>query len=166
MQIQRGTIDITGTNGTGTATVTAVNVDCSELFLIGYNSGEATNIVNVMGHLILTNSTTVTATRDTANLGGGVTATLGFELREWMPGIIKRVQRGTIVLTGVSTNTATITEVDTAKSILRMNGNLANANAPDRSQVRLTLTNGTTITATRSSSTNDTTVAYEITEFY
>jgi hypothetical protein len=82
--------------------------------------------------------------------------------------LIKSVQRGTIVLTGVATNTATITSVSTADSMIKWLGESssdAGVNTTERSLVSVTLTNGTTVTATRTSATSNATVSYEVIEF-
>ena len=84
---------------------------------------------------------------------------------------IKSIQRGTIAVTGTNlTATATITSVDTAKTELRFQGMSMQADAawPARTSLRITLTNATTITATRGEgvSLNDVTVNWELTEYY
>lgn len=85
------------------------------------------------------------------------------------PSGIKSIQRGTITLTGVASNTATITSVDTANSLLRWLGessNDAGVNTTERSYVKLDLTNATTVTATRTSATSNSVVSFEVVEYY
>ena len=81
---------------------------------------------------------------------------------------IKSVQRGTITINaGAASNTATVTAVDTAKSVLSLLGWTASANVSTSGPGRLALTNATTITATRSGSPADTAVySYELVEYY
>lgn len=81
---------------------------------------------------------------------------------------IKSIQRGTITITnGTSTATATITSVDTAKTELRLLGSSTpGTGTSDNVLVRITLTNATTITATRGATANDVTVSWELTERY
>jgi hypothetical protein len=83
------------------------------------------------------------------------------------PGSIKSIQRGVISLSGSSaTATATITAVDTSKSLLNHLGTLVNTD--DARQItHLTFTNATTITATRSASTSGTQeVSFQVVEYY
>lgn len=80
---------------------------------------------------------------------------------------IKSIQRGTISITSSATGTATITAVDTAKTELRMLGWSAPGTVSNDFAPRITLTNTTTITATRYDSTASTTVvSWEVTEYY
>ena len=80
---------------------------------------------------------------------------------------IKSIQRGTISITSATSATATITAVDTAKTELRWQGYTVNNTGTHQHVPRITLTNTTTITATRDSSVADTTiVGFEITEYY
>lgn len=78
---------------------------------------------------------------------------------------IKSVQRGAISATGLST-TVTITAVNTAKSELRYLGTSSSNGTFGETLVRLALTNSTTITASRDSSSGALTVSWELTEYY
>ena len=83
-------------------------------------------------------------------------------------GGIKSIQRGTILITGVST-TATISAVDTSKSELRYLGSTYDGGGSptiNQSYVNLVLTNSTTITATKTSVGGVGTVSWELTERY
>jgi hypothetical protein len=65
--IDRGTITLLGTT-TGTATVTAVNTGRSILHHLGQVAGASGDAVDkYMGHLALTNTTTITYTVKTAS---------------------------------------------------------------------------------------------------
>ena len=81
---------------------------------------------------------------------------------------IKSIQRGTISMTsgGSTSGTATITSVGTTKTELRMLGASNDAVADTTAISRVVLTNSTTITATRSSTSGTTVVSWELTEFY
>lgn len=79
---------------------------------------------------------------------------------------IKRLQRGTIALNGVTTNTATITSVDTTKTILSLLGVTSDQTDWDRASSIIALTNATTITASKSNATGLATVAYQAVEYY
>ena len=153
--IQRGTISIGTGQSSNTATITAVDTnnayvefggfggDVGQLASSGLNKGPVT--------LYLTNSTTVTAQRDTTGTTDAVT--VPYQVIEYYPGFLKSVQRGTITLAGVASNTATITSVDTAKSYVIFGGwrrdetSAYTANAQSRWWPWLVLTNGTTVTA-------------------
>lgn len=81
---------------------------------------------------------------------------------------IKSIQRGTIMLSGANTTaTSTVTAVVTGKAELRMLGARApSSGATDAPEVSVALTNSTTITATRSQTTNAATVSWELTEWW
>lgn len=83
---------------------------------------------------------------------------------------VKSIQRGTITITGATSNTATISTVDPANSRLRHLGQTYDTSSvrADRARVRLALTNATTITATVNTSpgAEAVTVSYEILELY
>lgn len=81
---------------------------------------------------------------------------------------VKSVQTGTIVITATNlTNTATISSVNTAKSVVLFGGwTTDNTGGTLTFAPYLTLTNATTVTATRSNTSNTTTVSYTVLEFY
>ena len=81
---------------------------------------------------------------------------------------VKSVQTGTIVITNTNlTNTATVSSVNTAKSVVLFGGwTTDNASGTLIFSPYLTLTNATTVTATRSNTANTTTVSYTVLEFY
>lgn len=76
--VQRGTIAITGTNTSNTATVTAVDTTKAALHVVGQTNTQGSDGSNA--YLVLTNSTTITATR--ASSGSG-TSTISWELIEY-----------------------------------------------------------------------------------
>lgn len=86
------------------------------------------------------------------------------------PGSIKSIQRGTITLSGTSTSgAATISSVDTSKSVLTVLGSSASAagTALQGAFGRVTLTDATTITVNRTTNgSNDLIVSYQIVEYY
>lgn len=159
--IQRGTIVITGATS-NTATVTAVNVNNSQLRYLGQNGND--NLLTgqqTFANLALTNSTTITASVTTSPAGS--TVTVSYELIEYMPGVIKSVQRGTITKPAT---TATITAVNPAKSVVDYLGNTTGSGGAISSQQwnYLTLTNSTTVTATGA---NDSQIAgYQVIELF
>ena len=159
--VQYGSITVANTETTQTATITAVDVTRASLVFLGC-SNNAGGAPNGQVHLALTNSTTVTATRGASS----VSTTVAFCVIEYQPQVIRRVQRGTIAITaGNTTNTAAITSVNTAKSVLSWLGqSLATGDLTDGS-ARLTLTSATVVTATREVNTNEMTVAYQVLEW-
>lgn len=83
-----------------------------------------------------------------------------------VPGSIKSIQRGVIsIANATSSATATITSVNTSKAVLSFLG--AEATADDVRQLPfLTFTNATTITATRSSTTGNQQVSFQVVEYH
>jgi len=163
--IQRGSIVIGNTASSNTATITAVSTANADLSLVSSSSDATVDKWDcVFGHLALTNATTITATRTGTT---GDNQTYVYEVIEYWPGVIKQVQRGTIALTGVGSNTATITTVNTSKARLNCLGFLCTElSVPNRIMTRIELTNATTITATRAVGTNNVTIGYQVVEFY
>ena len=89
-------------------------------------------------------------------------------LSQFSGGGVKSIQRGTISITGFATSsTATINLVNTSKTMINYLGNIMNADS-NQCHSYLTLTNSTTVTAQRQAGgTNvNTTVSYEVIEFY
>lgn len=80
---------------------------------------------------------------------------------------IKSIQRGTITVSiSNATATSTVTAVVTGKAELRMLGASTASGNAEAPEVRVTLTNATTITATRSHTTNSVTVSWELVEWW
>lgn len=87
--------------------------------------------------------------------------------RPFLGRAIKSIQRGTIAISSATSNTATITSVDTAKTELRVLGYTVNSAGDQQYVPRVVLTNATTITATRVANDSiSTTVSWELTEYY
>jgi hypothetical protein len=93
-------------------------------------------------------------------------------LTQFSGGGIKSVQRGTITISpSVSSATATVTSVDVNKSLLThlgQSGYYSSSSTQGISNVRLFLSNGTTITATTYLNPNvvNYVVSYELVEYY
>lgn len=104
--------------------------------------------------------------------GGGTTdpSADGTNWGVFGPSRIKSVQRGVITITGAATLvTATITAVDTSKSVCRFMGAEVSAGTTwgASTGARVTLTNSTTVTASRQdASGNNTLVGYEVEEWW
>lgn len=156
-----------------TRTITAVNVDNSIIMNLGVSQtgggdGEADDY---FAYVELTDSTTVTATKQDADLDSN--SILSFCVIEFFPGIIKSVQAGTIAITsGNTSNTDTITSVDTSKSMLihlgtSTTGGFTAMDDIEHILTRITLTNATTITATRHDGTSASSItSYMLAEFF
>lgn len=82
-------------------------------------------------------------------------------------GGVKSIQRGTIVISGsgVNNTTATITSVVTSKTELRLLGFYTDINNLLQSP-KIELTDSTTITAWKGTTTGSVTLSWELTEYY
>jgi hypothetical protein len=164
--IQRGTTTIAAAATSGTSTITSVDTANAVIRLLGYTYS-ATAITDgrvLCPRLELTNGTTVTAYRNTADASNSLI--VSWEVIEYYPGVLKSVQRGTINVNG----TATITAVDTAKSSCDHLGGtyLANTANDPGYYGYVTLTNGTTVTATNGSGAGPGygTMGFQVVEWY
>lgn len=162
--VQRGTIAITGATS-NTATITSVDTANTRLRLIGriYDDGGAGTGTNAqyLVRIALTNATTVTASVNTSP--GGSTCTVSFEVVEYVPGVVKSVQRGTVT---IGAGTATINAVNVSKAELDHLGLTDNAAAlTSGGDTRLTLTNATTVTVAAGVTSAQVT-GYQVVEFY
>ena len=130
-----------------TATITAVDIGNSYVQWTGSTSTVAGTVNRALGRVVLTNSTTVTATT------GGVDATIvifGVVVEYW-PGLIKSLQSDTITIGGGLTTTKAITAVTLLKAIIILNGyssDVGDAAQHGQSTYSVSLTNATTVTAT------------------
>lgn len=145
--IQSGTVAMLNVTS-NTATITSVVTANSLLFPQGQiaTSGNSDGFWTI--RLALTNATTITGTR--YGNDAGQTHTVSFTVVELRPGVLKSNQSGTISLLNLASNTATITSVNTAKSVALLWGfdiNNSGAGAINDHFPKLTLTNATTLTA-------------------
>ncbi len=163
--IQAFSITIGSSSTSNTATITSVDTTWSHIVFNGEEGGDATDIRIGLARLDLTNSTTVTATRAAQN--GTRSLTVKGMVVEWEPDSVKSVQQLSITVSaGSSSNTATITSVDTTKSVIFHAGNTGGSSTEIRSaQASMGLTNATTVTASRANTTNALTVTGAVVEF-
>jgi len=100
---------------------------------------------------------------NTANCGGSFTITVAGG------SVIKSIHQYSITIAASSlTNTATITSVTTANTVIIWQGTTSTSStsgAYNRAAVRLTLTNSTTVTATRENNSDSTTINFTVVEF-
>lgn len=162
--IQRGTITIAASSSTGTASITAVVVANSFIISLGssglFNGQWSDNLAEFSF-----TSTLVTATR--AGVGGaGLTSS--FEIIEYESNVVKTIQSFSVAIAGGTTsNTTTITAVNTAKSYIIPRGSKSTdtgGNGPDGLGY-LRLTNSTTITGTRAGTIGTLTLPGTVIEF-
>jgi len=164
--IQYGSITMNGTSTT--ANINSVDTSNSILLYLNRKSDSViyTNVNNLMCRVELTNSTTVTGIRNSSSR----TPIINFCVLEFHSGVLKSNQFGTITITGTS-NTDTINSVNTTKStcfFLGFTTILAwdDLMVADSVYATLELTNSTTVTGARASSTDSSTVGYQVVEFY
>lgn len=162
--VQQTTTTLTSANTSDTATITSVNTANTILIWQGISGGGQT-VLNYGYRATLTNGTTITLTRNGTDT---TTRTINVTALEFASGVINTIQRGTIAVDSATSNTATVTSVNTAKSFVNYVGfstDFAVATY-DTAYPRITLTNATTVTATKgSNAATATTVGYEVVEF-
>lgn len=158
-----------GTGATSaTATLTSVDTSKAVIFFAGFTTSHtSTALREFMPRAELTNGTTVTAFRDTSSATH--TVTVRGTVVEFEATAVSSVQHGTVTIASSTTsNTATITSVDTARAAVFYLGvtNTTSTSSPQTVLPRIDLTNATTVTATRGSSTTAVlTVGYCVVEF-
>lgn len=150
--VQYGTRAANNTAAAYTVAISAVDVSRTVLIGLGQMGG-STQPRDSDGRWSLTNATTVTLTFATAN---NANMTFAFGAYEFTAGFWKSLQYGTVTVTDPAiSNTAAISSVNTAKTLMFELGNAFSVNGVlprQYSELRLTLTNATTITANRDSS--------------
>lgn len=152
--IYRGTIALANGVASNTATITAVVTANSSVRIVGvtYDTGAELVTDHFEADVTLTNTTTVTASRQGTNNG----LTVSYEVTEYVSGFIRQVQRFTIALVAAATNTSTLTSTTTSQTELSTLGQLNNIGGNQNGQdykTRLELTNATTVTATKGNNT-------------
>jgi len=157
-----------GAPGGNTATATISAVTTANAYVL-FNGQDLSASVpeDVAIRLDLTNTTTVTATRESN--GSVSNAVINGVVVELSGADIESIQQGTIALSGsTETNTDTISAVDAAKTFVSWLGvsSASSSTVMEDIGVRLDLTNTTTVTATRDSpATRAVTVGYVAVEF-
>lgn len=163
--VQNATVTIGSGSATGTATLSpSVNLSYAVVFWGGISTTGTTGSDGT-AYLVLTNSTTLTATRNGTT---ATTLTVYCTVVEFDPAAITSIQAGTISMALATSNTATLgTSVDTAKSTVLYLGdgptNTSSTTLNRRGSV--TLTNATTVTANKGASTGTTVVSFQVVEW-
>lgn len=164
--IQPFSITISGVFNT--ATISSVNTSNSVIIYNNYQVGETGGLRpdKVYPKLVLTNSTTVTASVNSTNAGVWTVIVTGYVV-EFKSSVIQSVQTGNIDLLGSISKTATISAVTLANSAVLYAGNTtADTGAgEDFSLTTLELTNTTTVTARRSQAVTNAYIQYFVIEF-
>lgn len=161
--IQQFTTNQSGVDSSTTTNVTISSVVMANTF-IAYGSRDATSDNTYT--IELTSSTNVRLTKVAAI---AVSRNTRYAVIEFVSGILKSNQFVNIALTSLTSNTATITAVDTSKTVGLWNG--YNSSTSDTAGNTLflgvTLTNSTTVTGTvNASSANTKRIAAQFIEFY
>lgn len=158
--IQADTFSFGSAGGSGTKAITAVDTARTILLYLGNTYNVSGSILpGASARIALTNGTTVTGTSvvDAA----GATVAISFVAIQFVPGVIKSLQRGTLA---TATGTATIATVNTLKAWVNMLG-FSTTVDDDQTRPKLVLTNATTVTITAGGSTGAT-ASYEVVEFF
>lgn len=157
--VQNIALTSTSASATETSTITSVDVNRSLVFFGGQSGGLA-GVADLCYTSQLTAATTVTHTR----VGTAVTSRrISRSVVQFVAGVFAaNVQRGTIDLTGVTSNTATITDVGITKGFSLFNGwrSASTGAQPTTTWATETLTNGTTVTGAANATGNTTVIAY------
>ena len=160
--IQQFEITIATSSTSNTATINAVTTANSFILLQGFTTTETTEMRSACGRAALTNSTTVTATRNTAGASSTVTIR-GVVIELTAAALASSVQTGTITMTATSSNTATISAVGSNAFVVWLGfSTTETALSYSNSQPTVVLTNSTTVTANKANSTANTTVGYAV----
>lgn len=167
--IQRGIITLANGELTQTATITSVVPGNTRLVYLGNNctnaGGGGTGVSPCLVRIDLTNATTITATR----IDSVDPAIVSYEAIEYWPGVLRTVQRGTVVATAAASGTATL--ATTLQTITKATIDVLgwNANTALQADIFLgyvDLTNTTTVTITRIGTNNNLTAGYQVVEWY
>lgn len=165
--LQYGTITNETNGSTTTATITSVDTNNAFVFSLGESGGAGggTTFEAVALRISLTNATTVTS--QIQGNGSAQNNVISFVAVECWPGVIKSLQQITKSLAGGATSgTVTITSVVATKSALFPQGSTASSDSVTSDRlVRATLTNATTVTYNRQTSTGSVVGADVVVEF-
>jgi hypothetical protein len=159
---QAGTVSMANGELTQTATITAV--DPARALLIWNSAGHDNPVLaSAQTYVLLTNATTVTATREDST--GAIT--VGFTVLTANPSWFRSVQRGTVTIAAAGTSgTATVSAVSPTRSAVTILGSSNDSAA--NAQARIVLTNATTVTLSIDGGAlgSDTTTAFQLVEYW
>lgn len=162
-----GVITLSSGVSSNTATLnSSYDTTRSSIFFLGSDIDTNINVASsTVASLYLTNGTTVTATRGAPSTQS--TLKVSYYIVQWSTGVTNSVQRGEIFMQNAATsNTATISSVTTSRSFVNSLGDNATTTSSIASVLSTdSLTNATTVTATRGVTTGGATSTYQVTEF-
>lgn len=149
--VQSGTVTLAAAT-TGTATITSVDTARAVVIDNGASVAAAGSaITGAFAQFTLTNATTVTA-----KTGASSSNSFGFTVVEFRPGALAQLVAGSLDATNTNTaDTVTLApNVDAAMAALLFAGTLSSSNSLDVGFTRAALTDGSTVTQTRTTGTS------------
>lgn len=147
-----------------TATISSVTPGQTMLFWGGWSTALLSGIADASPRIDLTDGTTVTSTRNSSSV---LNTTIKCSVVEFAAAAINAVHRGTIALSGINSNTATISAVDEDNSFASYLG-MSSSDAGtglDTIKHGLVLTDATTVTANTNTAPTTLTASYEVGAF-
>lgn len=162
ISIQDVSITFSTTETSNTATINAVDTSRSVIIYNGVRMASNASSNSLFASVELTNSTTVTATRDSTLT---TVTTINATIIEFSPKIIKSIQSSSITLSGTTSATSSISSVDTSLAIALFTGQTTTVNTIDRSIATVSLDNSTTVKAQKGDSSDSMTVYFSVIEF-
>lgn len=163
VSIQPFSITIPTGATSATATISAVTLANSRTYPAGFSVSGNVNPAKFAPRLELTNTTTVTAYRNTSD--GSETVTVSGFVVEYVSGVISLMQRGTITQTGSGSATASITSADTTLTEMGWLGSTTTYttdNKPGPFMAQLKQDSATQISLNRGTTTDNCTLGYEV----
>lgn len=154
-----------GTVSSWTSTITSVNTSNAVSIFAGYICTTNNAMQSAWQKGVLTNGTTFTVNTNASN---AFVRTYNASIVEFVAGVLNSaVQRGTTTLTGVTSNTSTITSVTVGNSGIAYLGNETSVITSNfnESMGDIVLTNGTTVTTTKNTATGNIISSWEVFEF-
>lgn len=154
---------IVSNSTSNTATIASVNTSNTVIFFASEETDETSALEEVLVRVTLTNSTTVTATLDTAPHFVDVRVTV---VEFVSSAVAAAAQYGTITLgSGDTSNTASISSVNTSYAAIFYLGVSNSAPTFTTGLCNIALTSSTVVTATRSTAGSTAVVGYCVIEF-
>lgn len=161
--IQQVSITIGAAAASNTATISTVGANAF-VIIQGWTTTSANPLAaQSLPRIELTNSTTVTAYRNTLGTPAIIVKAV---VVDPAAGLVSSVQQGTVSISGAATGTATITSVNTSNSAVFYLGNTTtDISSGGQDMMDIKLTNSTTVTATLRTGTTTATVGFVVVVF-
>lgn len=156
--IQAGSVSM-GSLASGTAAISAVTLANAAVIYNGLTVvSTAASRIDYDSGLTLTSTTQVTATRNSAGASGPI---VYFTVLEFATGILNSsAQQNTVATSGSNSGTTTITGVTASNAMLAYGGQTNSTDGYMDSALAITLTNGTTVTASSQEPSGGSSIAY------